>query len=302
VAGLPGTYRAWLSTSTTPARARLNGASGWIRLDGLPFATSLARLHAGYTLYPVALDESRALSSRGIITGTLADGSTATGGICGDWSAEGSATLGDALSAGSSFSNSSTGGCAAAAQGEYSVYCFGVDRSLEVEFTPAKEGRLVFVSSGPIDPSAGLAGADARCQQEAQAAGLATPDRFAALLSTASVSAASRFDVSPGTPPWVRPDGVRLVEKAWDLFYASKPLLAPLNVDARGGYVDDALIALGSPSAGTGAGPGQDCNGWSSREPTVTFLGGYARNIRFTQERSGEHSCGSFPRVLCLQR
>jgi hypothetical protein len=299
--GLPGTYRAWLSTSTTPALARLDGASGWIRLDGLPFATSLAELNAGHTLYPVALDESQQLASRTVVTGTQPDGSVAMDNNCGDWASSGVVTLGDPLSAGASFSSCCLGSCASAEQGEYAVYCFGVDRSTEVTFFPT-QGRLAFVSSGTFVPSEGLAGADALCQREARERGWSSPDGFAALLSTASASAASRFDSSPGTLPWVRPDGVRLVQEARELFDATRPLLAPLNMDSQGGYVDSPLVALGSTSPAVAASPGQDCNGWSSREPASRFLGGHARNVRFTQEPVEELSCATLPHVLCLQR
>jgi len=37
-ARLPGTYKAWLSTSTEDAIDRLGSARGWVRVDGKPFA------------------------------------------------------------------------------------------------------------------------------------------------------------------------------------------------------------------------------------------------------------------------
>src|SRR5206468_3194505 len=40
-AGLPGEYRAWLSTAAHYARDRLAGARGWIRTDGAPFADTV---------------------------------------------------------------------------------------------------------------------------------------------------------------------------------------------------------------------------------------------------------------------
>jgi len=40
-AGLPGTYVAWLSTTTVDARDRLAGARGFVRPDGLPFADTV---------------------------------------------------------------------------------------------------------------------------------------------------------------------------------------------------------------------------------------------------------------------
>src|SRR5690606_31062308 len=58
-AGLPGTYVAWLSISTTDARSRLGDASGWIRPDRRPIAKSREALFMNPHpfLFPLALDE-----------------------------------------------------------------------------------------------------------------------------------------------------------------------------------------------------------------------------------------------------
>src|SRR5262245_55485496 len=48
---LPGTYVAYLSTTTVNAIDRLAGARGWVRPDGQPFADTTADIAAGIVLY-----------------------------------------------------------------------------------------------------------------------------------------------------------------------------------------------------------------------------------------------------------
>src|SRR5262245_12432676 len=54
-AGLPGTYIAWLSTTTTNAVDRLAGSRGWVRTDGVPFADTPADIAAGRIFAPLSL-------------------------------------------------------------------------------------------------------------------------------------------------------------------------------------------------------------------------------------------------------
>src|SRR5262249_21678466 len=103
-ASLPGTYRAWLSTSTVNAKDRLAGARGWVRTDGLPFADTIADIVSGKILYPIRLDERgadlpTALGQVFVATGTDPDGtlSTTQVGTCDDFTTvNGSVAVGDA--------------------------------------------------------------------------------------------------------------------------------------------------------------------------------------------------------------
>src|SRR5947207_2017750 len=54
-AGLPGTYVAWISTSTSNAIDRLAGARGWVRVDGVPFADQLSELAASHLMSPLVI-------------------------------------------------------------------------------------------------------------------------------------------------------------------------------------------------------------------------------------------------------
>src|SRR5207244_775845 len=125
---------------------------------------------------------------------------------------------------------SSSWSCAAT----FHLYCFGVDYNSPVTVTPTP-GRIAFLSSKQVDPSKGMASADALCQSEATGAGLS--GSYLALLSTSSASAVSRFSATGGT--WVRPDGIPLVNQATDLlnFDPSRDVVAALNIAADKSYV-----------------------------------------------------------------
>src|SRR5689334_19443588 len=56
--GLPGTFVAWLSTSTTDAIDRLAGSRGWVRVDGAPVADTAAEMIAGRIYNPINVDEA----------------------------------------------------------------------------------------------------------------------------------------------------------------------------------------------------------------------------------------------------
>ena len=86
-AGLSGTYVAWLSTSTTDARDRIDDAS-YIRVDGTPIANNLADLIDGSLQNAVLLDETGTTMAVRVWTGTLALGGVKNpnpaGNLCSD--------------------------------------------------------------------------------------------------------------------------------------------------------------------------------------------------------------------------
>ena len=86
-AGLPGSYVAWLSTSTANAKDRLGTSRGWVRTDGLPFVDTVADLVAGKVLYPPRANESGSVATTQIVvlTGTQGNGTAQAGLTCADW-------------------------------------------------------------------------------------------------------------------------------------------------------------------------------------------------------------------------
>ena len=125
-AGLPGTWTAWLSTTTTDARDRIIDAA-YELLDETVVANSKADLLDGTLDVPINRDENGTggVNSR-VYTGTQGDGTLATNAQpnCQDWTtnggSEGSQT-GDSTLTTSGWTNTGGLGCGSA---NGRLYCF----------------------------------------------------------------------------------------------------------------------------------------------------------------------------------
>jgi len=298
VAGLPGTYRAWLSTGTVNAIDRLSSASGWRRTDGLPFVDTTADLVAGRILYPLRLDEfandvfnvnafATTLGS-GVLDGMLSH--------CTDWTSTVSqfpAGLGNASATTTAWTSGSVGVCGSPQR----LYCFGVDVRAVAQATPPAQLRRAFVSTASWTPGGGLASADAVCAGEAGAANL--PGTYRALLTPLGASAASRFNGTLAT--WVRVDNVSLSTSAAS-FLSAPFWQAALDVTAAGTHVADVTWSGAANLAMVGS-VSDTCNGWASS--SVNNQAGTG-NTNFTEVREafGEVTsdlCNQPHRLLCLQ-
>jgi hypothetical protein len=267
-AGLPGTYVAWLSTATTDAIDRLGDARGWKRVDGQPFADSTAKLAAGEVYYPPNLTETGArltvaspTSSVRVITATAADGTHDGGGTCTEYTDTGTGSIGNGDASGGTGRFTSSGQsttCALAAH----LLCFGVDYQEPVIVNKAS-GRRAFVSS-VWDPGDGLPDADAKCNADADGAGL--DGTYRALLTTTENPAESRFDVAGDN--FVRLDGVPLAPSV-GAFFAGQ-LDAALSIRADGSYGDDRVWTGSATSEGGLDELGSDvtCGNWTTTETT----------------------------------
>ncbi|BDG08565.1 hypothetical protein AMPC_16780 [Anaeromyxobacter paludicola] len=303
-AGLPGTYVAWMSTSTVAARDRLGSSQGWVRLDGLPFADSVASIIAGQQKYPVLFDENqRPLARPDVLTGTNMDGTLAAGYNCGDWSnTTDNVIMGKVTTGGRSFSQEAYTACSSGLR--YHVYCFGTDVTATLPpSTP--QGRIAFVSNSELQGNAsGLPEFDLLCEEEAIAAGLT--GSYKALVATSTASAISRFDLTGA--PWVRPDGVQVAATPSDL--ASGNLLAPLNLWADGSYRQPFRAWSGSAIPAAIGSIATTCSDWT--DATLAWHGAYG-SPDFTSASAYEYpamsffgggftgQCDWFASVYCLQ-
>jgi hypothetical protein len=304
-ADLPGTYVAWMSSSTEAADQRLGSARGWVRPDGRPFADTISDMAAGRIRFPLRLDEFKspvALSDGAIVmTGTRTNGTTFSfDQNCSDFSVTSGVNdgmaCGTAVGAAGYFTTYYPIFCGGRAR----LYCLGVDHSAPLKPFPRASGRIAFLSSIWTTGS-GVAGADAVCAQDAQAAGLS--GAFLALLATSSASAASRFDLNAS--PWVRPDGVAVASSARALMDGD--LDAPIAMTAAGqpnfdpGTLETSSVWTGARSAHA---VGDDnCNDWTSNSSGLEAWSGdvVASPLFFFVE--GTHSlCNARRPVYCLQQ
>lgn len=228
-AGLPGHYVAWLSTSKTSAIDRLAGARGWVRRDGRPFADTPADIAAGRIWYPASIDENGAVAATLVVTTSDAHGRF-DGMSCNDLtddSIDGSCDIGESTGTAGTFSSYPlfAGGLCFL---DEPMYCFATDRSVRVQAPKPRTGVRVFPAEG-FTPGGGLAGADALCARTAAAAGVT--GTFRALLATAAMPAAARFD--PAAGPVVRPDGIEIAASVGDLLAGKLASAANATLDGR---------------------------------------------------------------------
>ena len=279
--GLPGNYTAWVSFSGPggDANAQLGAASGWVALDGYPFAATKADLLASTFAYPLRLDERGQINTLQTFTGTRGNGTLAAQNCAewGDQNALGTTGVADATDA--TFSSISTDLCTAARP----IYCFGTDHPTPVPVRPAT-GRLAFLST-PWSSGGGIASADARCQMDATLAGLA--GTFKAALATSSGPPESRFDLTKSA--WVRRDGRRLVPVASML--GQPAFLYPLDQLANGA-ISTGLYAFTGDTV-------SNCGDWTDSSSNFVDEG----SLRYASRAwtFGMARCFDTQPVYCLQ-
>jgi hypothetical protein len=301
--GLPGTFKAWLSTSTVDARSRFSVARGWIRPDRRPFADTIPALVDGQMYYPPRLNEAGGdvVAADGdvlVATGTLPDGTRAT-----DTAADWTSTAALYAVGGPAATNEDWTGNRGTAPGtaQARLYCLAVDQNTPLAI-PRFPGRLAFLSAGSFSPATGESMADQMCDMEAHLNGHA--GTFLALLATRVHSAAGLFDLTG--PTWVRLDGVPWLERGQDL--ATGALLTSLNVAFPTGGSQPLYIAYAPVWSGTAnpgqpsATPDQDCTDWSASSGTGTF--GWSSYSDGSAFKFNALACNdpTVPRLYCLER
>jgi hypothetical protein len=289
-AGLPGTYVAFVSTSTVNAIDRIVGSRGWVRTDGAPVLDQVGELSGGRVFNVPDRDASGGISRVAVWTGSLAAGIPSTFGMCSDWSTTtGNGALGDSGHSQPALIAGSMGPCTAS----HHLLCFGIGAN-EVVTPIATSGRFLFLASGRNGP--GLAGLDGPCQMQATAAGL--PGTYLAAVATTTISARSRFTID--SRPWVRIDGTRIADGETALF--DNVHASPVHQAAAGGYLNSTLFWSGAASpqdVGTAA---STCNDWASQIAGDTGIagGGYAVEVAEFWNNT-TLACSYGQPILCLQ-
>lgn len=260
-AGLPETgYIAWLSDGNNNARARLEGASGWIRPDGRPFALGQTELLVGDILYPLNLDElgREVVTGLGVVTGTSNDGTGTNSNHCEGWTkqtGQGLPTAGIAVAVDGDWTQSpaSTRTCGA----NMRIYCLGTGFQTSLEVPPT-QGRLAWISNTWLPGDASIEGMDNLCKEEGMNQGIGS---VKALIASGEESAMSRFNTGRAT--WVRPDGVVLWDKAEDI--ASRGPLAPIGLELSEERTSAQRVWTGAINASAVAIEDSNCSDWGSK-------------------------------------
>lgn len=291
----PDSYVAWISSTTDDAFCRIQGLTGkkaancgqpslptnagpWLRLDGRPFAPTLAEIAAGKAAaLPVVLDElGREPDNAGGFgdeyywTGSNSDGTVSisgpTYGTCEDWTlASGQISAATGSRSSSSFWANAGGRACWSSPNDTHLLCMQAGTGTVAVPPPAAQ-RYAFVTSvagtGDLSNWAGaggnhgIAAGDAICVARANAADLADAATYKALLSDSTASVAERFTHNG---PWMRLDGELVAESIADLLDGR--VRATLQVDELGQTRLAQNVWTGTDPSG--AASGSDCGGWS---------------------------------------
>jgi hypothetical protein len=308
-AGLPGRYRAWISSASADARDRLAGARGWVRTDGAPFADTVADLAEGRIRMPPSRDEFGqeiildTIEANAVATGTNEYGVVSPGHTCHEWAYDEMSTVMVGFTYGTTKFWASGNDLMACGE-PMRLYCFGVDQNFPLAIEAAV-GKRAFVSEKAFRTDGGLAAADAVCAADAVRAGLT--GTFLALLATSEASAASRFADEPSDTTWVRVDGVPLVPPGMDLFAVdglTSSLWTPLNLTSGGEFLGDVSVTVGADGPRLLAGVDGNCSDWTTTvaEAGVGEARAGAANRVDTWFWYTSETCADLQRVYCLER
>jgi hypothetical protein len=298
----PGTYKAWISTTTIDAAAKLGSARGFVRTDGEPFADQVSDIEAGSIMNSLDLDETGAnVGRQNVWTGTNDSGTAHVPNTCGDWTLASGASFGELGSttggAGSWSDDATETDCFALAR----IYCFDTSHVTALTVIPAT-GRIAFVSNTKFATSLGVPAADAICQSEAVGAGLPNSTQFLALLSTSTAAAASRFDMSPTSAAYVRPDGIKVGDAP--TIASGATLDSGIWQHADGSYVTEFAGAVwtGSTSPNVTGVLTSTCQDWLSVNPGDTGSEGVSVVTDLWWNPDMSTSCGRPLQVFCLEQ
>ncbi len=122
--------------------------------------------------------------------------------------------------------------------------------------------KTIFITSSTFKGNlGGLAGADAKCQAEADGPATIVPSgTYLAWLSDGTDSPDTRFTKS--AHPYVLPDGTKIAEDFTDLTDGS--ILQKINIDSTGKALGMQLFWTGTKSDGTTSQYFLTCAGWTS--------------------------------------
>ena len=299
-AGLPiNTYVAWLSTPSIKAVDRMGSARGWVRVDGKPFADTLADISAGRMFHPLRVDEYGNFddTSWGYVwTGNI--NWAGQGESCSSWTSSDRQSMGEYGTSdgmGYVFRDFGSLSCRELAR----LYCFGVDNNARVKVAPTV-GRIAFLTRESWVSGGGVAAADQLCQNEATQAGLS--GTFKAMLATDGASAESRFNLDGF--PWVRPDGVVIAATGAELF-RSDYIDSAIYQSADGlSYYANYGVWTGAIDPTTAGTSDTTCKNWTDsgdENTAISGRSGFTAQKKFFAFDSDKQCSATAIHLYCLQ-
>jgi len=251
-------YVAFISSTSSPATARLGSARGWVNMEGKPVIDTVAAAFASHQVFnAVLLSENGVFLGDGgwVMTGLAVDGTVNPDGTCASWTTtSGTVTGGDPTSGAYDWAANTTGSCS----GGGHILCMGKTRSAAVGPT-VTTGKRIWLSSNPF--VVGASTPDASCQAD-RPAGVTTA---VALIATTTRNAASLLGA---TTNYVRPDGTLVGTGA---IIGAGSLLASGIWQFGSGTYADALYDVWTGSASPSAAGTTDstCANWTDASSTV---------------------------------
>jgi hypothetical protein len=328
-AGLSGTFKAWLSDSTTDAYCHVQGYTGkvgancgqaslpvaagpWVRTDGYPFAPTIDKLvNNGQVFTPVAYDQGGNLLFAFTLyyTGTKANGKVDTH-TCINWTSSvdaGGAQFGGTEDASGWWTERGGVGCG----GPLSLLCLQAGAGKPLPSLPAvpSGAKRVFVTSvqGTGDLTSwtdytgiatGVAAGDQICQNRAAAAGLANAGNYKAWLSDTSTDAIDHVTASASTDgPFYRLDDVKIADNKGTLKIA--PLFTAIALDENGAYTSELLVWSGTDD--TGIKTANRCIDWGSSLIGNKGRAGVANTASTYWTNFTDETCNNNAALYCFE-
>lgn len=186
---------------------------------------------------------------------------------------------------------------------EPNQYVFGIsidadgNLSLMCETLPGASSNLVFITGQSFSSNlGGISGADAICQDAAEAAGI--EGTFRAWIAAAGVGPADTWIQSPD--PYVRVDGVTVADNWADL--TDGTLSAAINVDESGSMSFAEFAWTGVLTTGA-ASPVDSCAGWTMADVGLQGeQGNPAATDAMWTETAGNATCLAIRPLYCFQQ
>ena len=164
----------------------------------------------------------------------------------------------------------------------------------------APNEKTVFVTKANFKSNmGGLAGADAKCQAEADGPASIVPSgTYLAWLSDGTDSPDTRFTKS--SHPYVRPDGAKIAENYTDLTDGS--ILNTISIDATGHAVGHNQFWTGTNADGTTTKKNATCATWGAGPYVSGMTGSTASKTTAWSSYRGDHCSTAYYRLVCFQQ